>query len=104
MTSSPVTIEATLQPDGVTLQLDQKASLPPGRVVVTVQAAAPPAGETMLEVLDRIHREQRQRGRRPMTDEEMNAEIAAMRAEDDEYEERWRQIWSQTQPNQSDTP
>ena len=25
-----------------------------------------------------------------------NAEIAQMRAEDEEYEERWREIWSQT--------
>jgi hypothetical protein len=50
----------------------------------------------MLEVLDRIHREQRQRGRRPMTEEEMAAEISRRRAEDDEYEERWREIWSQT--------
>jgi hypothetical protein len=51
---------------------------------------------TMLEVLDRIHRDQQQRGRKPMTEEEMAAEIAQSRAEDEEYEERWRQIWSQT--------
>jgi hypothetical protein len=49
----------------------------------------------MLEVLDRIHREQKQRGHRPMTEEEMAAEVARMRAEEDEYEERWRRIWSQ---------
>jgi hypothetical protein len=47
-------------------------------------------------VLDRIHRDQQQRGRKPMTEEEMAAEIAQMRAEDDDYEERWRQIESQT--------
>jgi hypothetical protein len=98
MNGAGVTVEGTLQADGVTLRLDQKAPLPPGRVVVTVQAAAPPSGPTMLEVLDRIHLEQRQRGRRPMTEEEMAAEIADMRREDDEYEERWRQIWSQTPP------
>jgi hypothetical protein len=50
----------------------------------------------MLEVLDRIHRDQQQRGRRPMTEEELAAEIARMRCEDDGHEERWREIWSQT--------
>jgi hypothetical protein len=32
-----------------------------------------------------------------MTEEEMAAEIAQLWGEDDEYEERWRHIWSQTQ-------
>jgi hypothetical protein len=50
----------------------------------------------MLEVLDRIHRDQQQRGRRPMTEEEMAVEIAQIRGEDDDYDERWRGIWSQT--------
>ena len=89
-------VEATLQPDGVTLQLDHKVALPPGRVTLTVQPAGPRSGPTMLEVLDRIHQDQQRRGRIPMTDEEMAAEITRMRAEDDEYEERWREIWLQT--------
>jgi uncharacterized damage-inducible protein DinB len=92
-----VTVEATLQSDGVTLHLDREALLPPGRVVVTLQTVAPRSVQTMLEVLDRIHGEQQQRGRHPTTEEEMVAEIAAMRSEDDEYEAWWRQIWSQTQ-------
>src|SRR5437870_11004807 len=96
MTTTPITVEATLQPDGVTLQLEKKLSLPPGRVVVTVQPTGTRIGPTMLEVLDRIHHDQQQRKRRPMTEEEMAAEIAQMRAEDDEYEERWLQSWSQT--------
>lgn len=96
MTTTAITIEATLQPDGVTLQLHNKLSLPPGRVTVTVQSTALRSGPTMLEVLDRIHREQQQRGRRPMTEEEMAAEIAQIRREDNEYEERWHEIWSQT--------
>jgi len=94
MTTPTITVEATLQPDGVTLHLEKKLTLPPGRVTVTVQATRPKSGPTMVEVLDRIHREQQQRGRRPMTEEEMAAEIAQMRADDDE--ERWRQICSQT--------
>ncbi len=104
--TTTITVEATLQPDGVTLQLDRKLTLPPGRVTVTVQPTEPGSGPTMLEVLDRIHRDQQQRGRRPMTDEEMAAEIARIRSEDDEYEERWREIWSQTgmRPERTDNP
>jgi len=96
MSIPTITVEATLQPDGVTLHLEKKLGLPPGRVTVTVHPTEPRSGPTMLEVLERIHRDQRQRGRRPMTEEEMAADIAQMRVEDDEYEERWRQIWSQT--------
>lgn len=98
MTTNPITVEGTLHADGVTLQLEKKVALPPGRVTVTVQAAPGQAGAgpTMVEVLDRIHRDQQARGRRPMTEEAMAAEIAHLRAEDDEYEERCRQIWSQT--------
>jgi hypothetical protein len=36
----------------------------------------------------RSHRDQQQRGRKPMTEEEMATAIAQMRAKDDEYEER----------------
>ena len=93
---TPITAAATLQADGVTLQLEKKLALPPGRVIVTVQPTVSQTGPTMLEVLDRIHREQQQRGRKPMTDAEMAAEIAQMRAEGDQDDERWRQIWSQT--------
>jgi hypothetical protein len=96
MTKSTITVGATLQPDGVTLQLEEKLALPPGRVTVTVQATEPRSGPTMLEVLDRIHQHQQQRGRRPMTEDEMVAEIAQMRAENNENDERWQEIWSQT--------
>lgn len=97
MTSTPITVEATLQADGVTLQLVQRLALPPGRVTVTVQPTEPRSGPSMVEVLDRIHHDQQLRGRKPMTEEEMAAEIAQTRDDDEEYEERWRQIWSQTE-------
>ncbi len=106
MNTTPITVEATLQPDGVTLELDKKIAVTPGRVMVTVQPALPRTGPTMLEVLDRIHREQHQRGRRPMTEAEMDADIVQQRAEEDAYEERWRAIWSQTgtRPEGTDKP
>jgi hypothetical protein len=96
MSTTTITVEATLQADGVTLRLEKMLPLPPGRVTVTVRPSEPRAGPTMLEVLDRIHRDQQQRGRQPMTEEAMAAETAHLRAEDEEYEERWREIWSQT--------
>ena len=34
----PVHVTATLQPDGMTLRLEEKLALPPGRVNVTIQA------------------------------------------------------------------
>ena len=79
MNASTIILEGTLLADGQTLQLNEKLALPPGRVLVTVQTASPKSGATMLEVLDRIHREQQQRGHIPMTEEEMEAEIAQMR-------------------------
>jgi hypothetical protein len=106
MSDETVSVAATLRADGKTLELDEKLSLPPGRVILTVQSVR--ASETpkpdVLEVLDRIHRDQKTRGKKPMTEEQMAAEIAAMRADDDEYEEHWRQIWAQSTfapPNES---
>jgi hypothetical protein len=106
MAPNAVTVNGVLQSDGETLHLETKLGLPPGRVTVTVQPVAPRSGQTMLEVLDRIHRDQQQRGREPMTDEAMLAEIAQLRAEDDDYEERWRKLYSQTatKSQKTDTP
>src|SRR4051812_22811324 len=95
MNTTAITVEGTLQPDGVTLQLEKRLALPPGRVTVTVQTQGAKTGPTALEVLVRIHQEQRQQGRRPMTEEEMTAEIPQLRADDEEYEERARHILSQ---------
>ena len=54
----------------------------------------------------RLRRDQQQRGRKPMTEDEMAGEIAQMRGEDDEYEERCQEIWSQTvkKPERTDNP
>jgi hypothetical protein len=57
MTAPTLTVEATLQEDGMTLRLEKPVALPPGRVVVTVQPTGPARGPTMLEVLERIHRD-----------------------------------------------
>jgi hypothetical protein len=90
------TMQATLQPDGRTLQLDEKIGLAPGRVSVTVQAARPKSGPTMLEELDRIVKDRREQGRPSITEDAMAREINDLRSEDDEADQRWHQIWSQT--------
>ena len=100
---STINVPATLQADGVTLRLEVKLTLPPGRVTVSIQPAELSSGPTMLEVLSRIQQERVQRGQRAMTEEEMAAEISQMRDDDKGYEERWREIWSQVvTPKQAD--
>ena len=91
-----ITVNGTLQPDWMTLHLERKVALPPGPVTVEVRPAKPASGPTMLEVLDRIHQDQRRRGQPPMTEEEMAHQIEQMRADDDDHEARWQMIWSQT--------
>lgn len=44
MTAPAITVEGTLQPDGLTLRMEQRLSLPPGPVTVTVHAPAAPLG------------------------------------------------------------
>jgi hypothetical protein len=86
MTSNIVQVEATLRPDG-TLVLDSRPDLPPGRVRVTLQGVEEQAD--VIEVLRRIHAEQAARGHAPRTREQIDADIASMRQED---EDRLRQI------------
>ncbi len=90
-------IEGTLQPDG-TLVLNEKPSLPPGSVRVTIEARElkPTSGPGWWEVLQQIWKDQEARGYQPPTPEEMESWIAELR-DDEEYEERWRRIWAQTE-------
>jgi hypothetical protein len=96
MKPSAVVVRGTLKEDG-TLELADKPLLPPGPVRVIVQPMDP-AEESrpgLLEVLDQIRKGQEARGYKPPSAEEIEAEIADLR-DDEEYEERWRQIWAQT--------
>jgi hypothetical protein len=76
-----VEVEGTLRADG-TLVLDAKPNLPPGRVRVTVQPADSPAD--VMEVLRRIRAEQVASGHVARSREQIDADIAAMRQEDEE--------------------
>jgi len=95
MSTSQVVVTGTLKPDG-TLELDEKPNLPPGRVQVMLQAVPEQARDGWWETLQQIWKDQEARGYKGRTLEEMQADEAAQRAEDEEYEERWRQIHAQT--------
>ena len=95
-------IEGTVHPDG-TLELAGKLTLPPGQVRITVESLVlppvPPGHfEALFEEIDRLLKAGGYRGR---TVEEMKADEAAEDAEDEEYEERWREIHRQTSGSDS---
>jgi len=81
MKTGVIEMQGTLQADG-TLILDTKPDLPPGRVRVTMQPTDPPLD--VIEVLRRIHAGQAARGHVPRTGEAIDADIAAMREEDEQ--------------------
>jgi hypothetical protein len=83
MSLRDVVIEGTLKPDG-TLVLDEKPSLPPGRVRVVVQTVpeTPPPSETLVEFVQRSRRELEAAGSRFMNEQEVNAHIEWLREGD----------------------
>jgi hypothetical protein len=101
MSLNTVIVMGTLKDDG-TLELDERPTLAPGRVQVAIVQAEIPAAigsrRTLLDVLDEIRTAQAARGYQGRSIEEMEADEAARRAEDEEYEERWRTLWNQTTP------
>lgn len=101
-------IEGTLQTDG-TLVLDKKPNLPPGRVCVTVQPLADLMQTDIWQALQKIWAEQRTSGHVPRSKEEIDADIAAARQEDEEraleierlQEECWRARQQEHKPGDS---
>jgi hypothetical protein len=81
MNGPVVEVEGILRADG-TLVLDTRPNLLPSRVRVTLQ----PAGSRpdVMEVLQRIRADQAVSGHVPRSREEIDADIAAMRQEDEE--------------------
>ncbi len=98
-------IAGTLNPDG-TLQLDQRPTLAPGRVLVTVQPLSKPAAAVrgIVEVMDEIRASQRARGHHGRSLEEMRAEERLSQEEDTEYDRRCESLWAGplTSPPESD--
>ena len=81
MASAVVEVQGTLRSDG-TLVLDEKLDLAPGRVYVSVRPVE--RQPDVIEVLRRIHAEQAASGHVPRSREEIDADITAMRQEDEE--------------------
>jgi hypothetical protein len=90
MSATPLTIQGTVNPDG-SLALDEKITLPPGRVQVTLaplEKPLPPREDTW-SVLERIWKENEALGLKPRSREEIDADINALR---DELEEHANQV------------
>jgi hypothetical protein len=101
MSVDSVIVMGTLKSDG-TLELDERPALAPGRVQVAILAKGSPAASqrprSVLDVLDDIHAAQAARGYRGRSVSEMEAHEAERRAEEDQYEERWRTVGDQPTP------
>lgn len=101
MAINAVEVQGTLRADGILL-LDQKPNLPPGRVRVTVQ---PVEGQAdVMEVLRRIRAEQAASGHVPRSQEEIDADIAAMRQEDEERMQRIERLHEECRRNREGGP
>jgi hypothetical protein len=95
MNLKAATVHGTLKADG-TLELDEKPELAPGRVQITILpipvSSAAHAQRTIVDVLGEIRANQEARGYRGRSSEEMEADEAVRRSEDQAYEERWRSL------------
>lgn len=95
MSVDSVIVMGTLKSDG-TLELDERPALAPGRVRVAILPTGSPATSphprTVMDVLDGIHAAQAARGYRGRSIAEMEAEEAERRAEEEQYELRWRTV------------
>ena len=105
MSGTRVELEGTLQADG-TLVLDTKPNLPPGRVRVAVQPLLDYTQTDIWKFFERLHTEQQARGFVPRSKEEVDAEIATGREEDEQralalerlQEASWRQRQGESKP------
>ncbi len=99
MNTARITVPGTIRPDG-SLDLEASVALPPGPVRVTIEPVpspeAGPNGRGLLEALEAIHASQLARGFLGRAAEEWEEDRERSRVEDEEDEERWRTIWSQT--------
>jgi hypothetical protein len=91
MQANAIEMQATLQEDG-TLLLDQKPTLSPGRVKVTIEPMSDLSQTDVWQVLERIWAGQRARGHVPRSREEIDAELEASRQEDEERMEALERI------------
>lgn len=90
--STTTEVLGTVRSDG-SLQLDQKLTVPPGRVRVRVEPVEMPIPptESLGAFADRTRQEMATAGSPFMNDEEVTAWIEELRADDDRIEQAYRQ-------------
>ena len=97
MSLNTIVVQGTLKPDG-TLELDEKPTLAPGRVHVMLQPVSmglmPQGG--LAQTIAEIRRNQQTRGYAGVTAVEIARDEDQRRADEDAYEQRMQEIWSQT--------
>lgn len=95
MSNQQIVLHGRIRPDG-TLQIDERIDLPPGPIQVTVEARPEmQGGEDTRSVLEQIRGRRLTRGAVTRSKEQIDAEINAMRDED---EQRMREIEAIDQP------
>jgi len=87
-TTNEIVLRGILRPDG-TVELTEKPALAAGPVEVILRPIKP----SLIETLEQIDREQQARGFKGRSGAEIDADLEAIRADDDE---RWRAIHAQT--------
>jgi hypothetical protein len=99
MSTQPVILHGQIRPDG-TLQIEEKINLPPGPVNVTLETATQvKPRESTQQVLKDIAVRQQAIGRQPRTKEEIDAEIDAMRDEDEHRMREIEQLYRHNRPS-----
>jgi hypothetical protein len=83
MNIQSLVLHGQIRPDG-TLQVEEKVNLPPGPVAVTVQTVATTTRKPTLQVLQEIWATREAQGMVGRTADEIDAEINAMRNEDEQ--------------------
>jgi hypothetical protein len=82
MSNQPLILHGQIRPDG-TVQVEEKVNLPPGPVSVTVQAMTAATRKPTLQVLEEIWANRTAQGLVGRSAEEIDADINAMRNEDE---------------------
>ena len=99
MSIQPVVIHGQIRLDG-TLQIEEKINLPPGPVNVTLETTSQvKPRESTQQVLKDIAIRRQAIGRQPRTKEEIDAEIDAMRNEDEQRMCEIEQLYRHNRPN-----
>ncbi len=82
MTVQAIEVQGTLREDG-TLLLDEKPTLPPGRVKVTVEPVPDYKQTEIWQFFERLKAEREALGIAPRSQEEIDAYLATMRDEEE---------------------